>query len=639
MQPRIQTTHPHSLYTIMEFSFCLFFVFLLGSGICSVRADEVETEDSTSSTNSRREDEDPVMVLASDNFTQTIESERVILVEFYAPWCGHCKNLAPEYKVAAKELLSHDPPIPLAKVDATSNEDLASKYEVTGYPTMKVFHNGVPYEYEGPRKADGIVSYMKREARPDWKPPAEHVIVLTQENFTEATQNSDLMLVEFYAPWCGHCKQLAPQYKKAAGMLHKLKPEIKLAIVDATANTDLAKQYDVTGYPTMKIFRRGEVSEYGGPRDAQGIASYMVKHSEPAVILLTSPKDLSLLLKEQTPVVLGYFENEESKEFKAYVRAADEGREDPLAFRYFTEQGMSKKYKIKLNSLAVFYPRVLQSKFEPSVKYYEGSLSVTPKELLDELKKLSRPLVGLRNRGNVPSLYATFPLIIGYISNEDGEDSLDYWRSKLAPLAKKYTDITFAISDEGEFKEELKALNLNDEMEDIFFVLWGNEKEKYTYSSDEVSTRDIERFINNYKSGKLKPYLRSQPKPDKQVGPVVTVVGSTFKEIVMDPTKDVFVEFYAPWCGHCKALAPKYKSLAKKYKDNDKLVIAKFDASANDAPADFEITGFPTLFFKAAGEGSKPFTYDGEREVKEMSEFLEENAVHALGGAGSKDEL
>ena len=617
----------------MEFSL-LFIGLLLVSSISAIRAEDEVAETSSSSKN----DEDPVLVLTSDNFTQTIESEKLILVEFYAPWCGHCKNLAPEYKVAARELLSHDPPILLAKVDATSNEELARQYEVTGYPTMKVFHDKVPYEYEGPRKADGIVSYMKREASPDWKPPVDPVLVLTSENFTETTKNADIILVEFYAPWCGHCKQLAPQYKKAADMLQRANTGISLAKVDATAEPELAKKYDVTGYPTMKLFRRGEVFEYSGPRDAQGIATYMVKQAEPALSLLVSSKDLGFLLKEETPVVVGYFESEESSEFKAYASVANEGREEPLLFRYYTEEDMAKKYKMKPNSLAVFLPRVLQSKFEPSIKYYKGTLSVPSKELVGELKKLSRPLVGLRTRSNVPGLYATFPLMIGYISNEDEENSLDYWRSKLAPIAKKHNDIIFAISDEGEFKEELKALNPNDDMEDIFFVLWGNEKEKYTYSSDEVSSKDIERFINNYKTGKLKPFLRSQPIPDKQVGPVVTVVAKTFKEIVFDPKKDVFIEFYAPWCGHCKSLAPKYKSLAKKYKDNEKLVIAKFDATANDPPAEFEFSGFPTLFFVAAGEDSKPLAYDGETEIKAMTEFLEENAVYSLGG-GSRDEL
>ena len=108
-----------------------------------------------------------VLTITADSFDQAVADHSFLVVEFYAPWCGHCKSLAPEWEKAATELkgdTSAGQAITLAMVDATVERSLAEKFHIGGFPTIKIFEGNSaanPAEYEGPRQADGIVAYLK----------------------------------------------------------------------------------------------------------------------------------------------------------------------------------------------------------------------------------------------------------------------------------------------------------------------------------------------------------------------------------------------------------------------------------------------------------------------------------------------
>jgi len=108
------------------------------------------------------------------------------------------------------------------------------------------------------------------------------VYKLEESNFDSAIKKYPVMLVEFYAPWCGHCKALKPKFEKAAKELKKVDSGPRLGKVDATVETKLAEKYEVSGYPTLMIFKDGELhGSYNGARTKSGIVQYMQSFSYP----------------------------------------------------------------------------------------------------------------------------------------------------------------------------------------------------------------------------------------------------------------------------------------------------------------------------------------------------------------------
>jgi len=158
--------------------------------------------------------------------------------------------------------------------------------------------------------------------------------------------------------------------------------------------------------------------------------------------------------------------------------------------------------------------------------------------------------------------------------------------------------------------------------------------EKFKPDSNDVTVDKLTEFVTAFLDGNLKPFLMSEDVPaDWDKNPVKVLVGKNFAEVALDEKKNVFVEFYAPWCGHCKQLAPIWDELAEKFKDSADIVIAKMDSTANEVE-DVSVQSFPTLKYFPAG-GKDVVDYNGDRTLEGFTKFLESGGVD---GAGPSEE-
>ncbi|NP_001265732.1 protein disulfide-isomerase A6 precursor [Ictalurus punctatus] len=236
---------------------------------------------------------DDVIELNPSNFNrEVLQSDSLWLVEFYAPWCGHCQSLVPEWKKAATALKGV---VKVGAVDADQHKSLGGQYGVRGFPTIKIFgaNKHKPEDYQGGRSSQAIVEAALNAARSlvkdrlsgksggsDYSRQSsgggnkKDVVELTDDNFDRMVLDGDAVwMVEFFAPWCGHCKNLEPEWTAAATQVkEQTSGRVKLGAVDATVHQGLASRYGIKGFPTIKIFRKGEEPEdYQGGRTRSDI--------------------------------------------------------------------------------------------------------------------------------------------------------------------------------------------------------------------------------------------------------------------------------------------------------------------------------------------------------------------------------
>ncbi|KAN0120672.1 thioredoxin protein disulfide isomerase [Russula decolorans] len=224
-----------------------------------------------------------VLDLDPSNFDSVIGQGKPGLVEFFAPWCGHCKNLAPIYEQLADAYSHAKDKVVVAKVDADgAGKPLGQKYGVTGFPTLKWFDaQGTVSDYEGGRDFDALAGFIteksgiKSNIKP---PPPPATVILDTHTFDEVVLNKDHdTIVAFTAPWCGHCKHLKPTFEQVA---KDFLPETNCIVAnldaDAEANRPLAMKYNVQSFPTIKFFPKGgEPIEYGGGRQEADFVQFL----------------------------------------------------------------------------------------------------------------------------------------------------------------------------------------------------------------------------------------------------------------------------------------------------------------------------------------------------------------------------
>ncbi|XP_014249457.1 protein disulfide-isomerase A3-like [Cimex lectularius] len=468
------------------------------------------------------------------------------------------------------------------------------------------------------------------------------VLEFTDDDFSTRIKDHESALVMFYAPWCGHCKKLKPEFEKAASLLVDNDPPVALAKVDCTeGGKSTCNEFSVSGYPTLKLFKNGEFSmDFNGPRDANGLVKYIKTQVGPSAKTLVTNDCVEAFLGEPDLGVVGFFSTNSPLK-KAYLKVADANRAK-FRFGVTESKDVLQKYEAE-DTIMLFRPKHLHNIFEENTLKYDGP--DTKEGVESWLNKHQHGLVDHRQRDNADDFKA--PLVVAYYKVDYAKNpkGTNYWRNRILKVASKFTDdFTFAVSSKDDFQHELNSYGYDYVPSDKPLVLAKSADNKKYSMTEEFTMENLEDFLNKLKGGELEPYLKSEPVPESNDGPVKVAVAKNFDEVVTGNGKDTFIEFYAPWCGHCKKLTPVWEELGEKMASED-VEIVKMDATSNDVPPPYDVRGFPTLYWAPKDSKDKPLAYSGGRELNDLLKYVSSHATTELknydrsGNPKTKDEL
>mmetsp|Transcript_85242 Transcript_85242/g.155351 ORF Transcript_85242/g.155351 Transcript_85242/m.155351 type:complete len:624 (+) Transcript_85242:36-1907(+) len=566
--------------------------------------------------------------LTGSNFDSFLKDHPVTAVLFYAPWCFYSQQIMPAWDQAGQKLAIHDPPVHVAKIDAHKYGMIGDKFGVNAFPTMKLFVDGAVFDYDNNqgRGWQQIVKWVNRHLDRD------HVLK-NVEDADHYLNDNDLSVIGLF-----------PDGMNNTIFAQSARHFDDISFAEARG-TEVSK--NISGHLARHALLACETIDVGqGHKNTKEVTlprEHMSCSDQPRNPQRPEWTDRYKTTVSGQTVKVQRTDNTDGWQQMLQIRCCDQETDDHKA----------KARDIPVPSIVMFMPH------DERFARYEGGL--TDIHALDKWISARRtPMVMRLTSETADKILDTGPEktpVLFLISNKP-EPALENEFREAAKLLRGTILVCFAGTMSPIEKRLQDLAGAEEDSLPVATLIEAHAgggpyhtSKKYRIDTKGLKSDAIVKFAKEYEKGSLKPWLKSEPEPQGSTGPVGVLVGTNFYKEAHDEAKDVLVDFYAPWCGHCRKFEPNYKNLARKLRHVKSLKITKIDATRNEVEG-MTIMGFPTIILFAAGkEPKRQVTYQGNRSPEDMTRWLhdhcsikfddrptEEEAPHADSGLLTADE-
>jgi len=309
-------------------------------------------------------------------------------------------------------------------------------------------------------------------------------------------------------------------------------------------------------------------------------------------------------------VLFAQADSQEAKIFEKVVKASEDS-----FFGLSTASEALAAYQVTEPALVLF------KKFDDPKVQFTGQFLMKP--INKFIKANSLPLVRPFDDKIAESVFEKKKHII-FVFRSDSANEIDAAVKEVAKQTKKFVKFTYTDLTQESNKKLAEYLGIKANEQPLVMAVAPTAEAvfKYKLTGSSITVESLTTFVEKYKKKELEAFYKTQEVPKESFEQGIRVlVGKNFESVVMDPTKNVMVEFYAPWCAHCKELAPEYVQVAAHFKNNPNVIIAKMDSTVNEAQG-HSIQGFPTLkFFSSKNKAG--VRYSGNQTKDGLIEYIE----------------
>lgn len=451
---------------------------------------------------------------------------------------------------------------------------------------------------------------------------SETIPRLTTSDFDSALQAKPIALVKFFTEWCGVCKKLAPVYQETHDRLKE--NGIFMCEVDCQKEADLCQELDVQGYPTLKVFRNGQYHSDIDERTSDSLVRLVVRLSQPSCKDLNDDNQIPEFLKGSD---------------LAFVAHIPAGSSDLI--------NMFKNQTTHLHGIADFALVPLKSNEKPKIQTYRnGTLdedaTFTSDSWTDEALRIflnveRLPLLGHLDENTYDRYWkAGLPIVHLFYMTDDDVASLT---AMVRDLSKRFRyKATFGLIDAFAHAAHATSIGLSNQSFPACSIFHPVQLTKFPASQENpLSKEALEKHVESVLSGSIEPFIISDVAPVPNDDHIKIIVRKEFDELVLDPSRDVLVMFYASWCQACKRFSPHFDMLAMSFSHKkDMVTIGKMNLDLNDPPeVDLVIQTIPTLCLFPAAEDGKTvhknfFKYEGDFSLESIYDFLKQRSTHKV---------